>query len=931
MPQSHDAFISYSHAVDGRLAPALEQGLERLARPWNRLHAIAVFRDHSDLSLADHLWATISGHLDRSRYLVLLACPESASSKWVNREVAHWCDTKGTDQLLLIWTGGDLGWDESLGDFGVESSAIPPALRARFVDEPLYLDLRWARDAADLSLHLSNFRAAVAKVASPIRAMPPDELEGEDIRIHRRTRRLARAAVAALAALTLFAAASAVVAVSNAHRADRRTREAVARQVGLAALDLPAGQLDQALLMSLASGDLAPDSEERFQPTQVLIGRYSRLESILHAGTTEGFSGVRGIGLSSDGSTVFATLGRADGSLTLATWTSSERVSAALEPLPVRTGVRLDMVGGGKAVLVGADGPAPRRGEPPGRLTGLPGRIVALDRWSGGAWLADDGGGTVSLVSTVTGESLTTVTGGPDVLGAVGRRRAAALVGGDLATFDATTGAPEATAAGVPAAAAIAVGEGDDAAVVTAAADGRILRWDRRGDRLALAGSVMLPSGVGAPRWLAVARDGERVLIVGTSGTALIEFGSGRVQSAEGGGTAVAEVDPSGRFVALGGSRLSVWDLDSGQRVVSTAQVANAVAWSGPCDARPACRLAVAGVSIEVIDPIRETQIRLVDEIGAQAIAISGDGSRIVSGGWGSTVAVWSVEPLVDDSTREVLTRTAAGSAADAGANTDSDVDPRCLGDLSATSPAGDHVVVFAVADARLAVCAADGGGPPVAVGRLDVGSAAVTSVAVDDGGNVVLGRAPGIVDYYAAADGSFRTGTAVDVRVGGEHVEVSALAMRGGVVVAGIRFPGSDSTPARVLIWRLAEQEPTTFTIDYSDVAAVAVLDADAGAVIVAGRDAPEGPVTLQLWETVSRRRVGRAFTGLEGEVITLVGAGTAVEGSDRSGHAFRWHLDRDPAHEVCEIVGRPLTSDEWASFAGGALSRYAFRSPCP
>jgi hypothetical protein len=29
-----DAFISHSHAVDGRLAPALQAGLHRFVKPW---------------------------------------------------------------------------------------------------------------------------------------------------------------------------------------------------------------------------------------------------------------------------------------------------------------------------------------------------------------------------------------------------------------------------------------------------------------------------------------------------------------------------------------------------------------------------------------------------------------------------------------------------------------------------------------------------------------------------------------------------------------------------------------------------------------------------------------------------------------------------------------------------------------------------------
>lgn len=31
---AYDAFISYSHALDGRLAPALQSALHRFTKPW---------------------------------------------------------------------------------------------------------------------------------------------------------------------------------------------------------------------------------------------------------------------------------------------------------------------------------------------------------------------------------------------------------------------------------------------------------------------------------------------------------------------------------------------------------------------------------------------------------------------------------------------------------------------------------------------------------------------------------------------------------------------------------------------------------------------------------------------------------------------------------------------------------------------------------
>ncbi len=215
MADGDDAFISYSHAADARVATELEHGLERLARPWNRLRAMSVFRDQSDLTLNPDLWKTISGRLDASRFLILLLSPESARSVWVNREAAHWCDTKGADRVLLVWTGGELDWDEQTDDFSAGSTAVPDALRGRFAREPLFLDLRWARDEKELSLRLSRFRSAVAQVAAPIRGLPPDELEGEDIRMHRRARRLARGAVAVVVALALAASVAAIVAVQE--------------------------------------------------------------------------------------------------------------------------------------------------------------------------------------------------------------------------------------------------------------------------------------------------------------------------------------------------------------------------------------------------------------------------------------------------------------------------------------------------------------------------------------------------------------------------------------------------------------------------------------------------------------------------------------------------------------------------------------------
>ena len=92
-----DAFISYSHAADGRLAPALQRGLQRLARPWYRTRALAVFHDETGLAVNPHLWASIARALDDSQWFIVLCSPDAAASEWTGREIDYWLEHKDPD------------------------------------------------------------------------------------------------------------------------------------------------------------------------------------------------------------------------------------------------------------------------------------------------------------------------------------------------------------------------------------------------------------------------------------------------------------------------------------------------------------------------------------------------------------------------------------------------------------------------------------------------------------------------------------------------------------------------------------------------------------------------------------------------------------------------------------------------------------------
>jgi len=82
---AYDAFISYSHAKDKPIAAALQSVIQKLGKPWYQRRALRVFRDDTSLSATPQLWPSIEQALSQSRYLLLLASPEAASSHWVGK------------------------------------------------------------------------------------------------------------------------------------------------------------------------------------------------------------------------------------------------------------------------------------------------------------------------------------------------------------------------------------------------------------------------------------------------------------------------------------------------------------------------------------------------------------------------------------------------------------------------------------------------------------------------------------------------------------------------------------------------------------------------------------------------------------------------------------------------------------------------------
>ena len=126
MTQSWDAFISYARAGSATEAAALQTGIERFAKPWNRLRACRVFRDDASMSANAGLWSAIEGALTDSQCLILILSRAAAQSPYVNNEVRWWVEHKSPTTVLLVHDDGTLAWDRVSNRFSADTDCVPP-------------------------------------------------------------------------------------------------------------------------------------------------------------------------------------------------------------------------------------------------------------------------------------------------------------------------------------------------------------------------------------------------------------------------------------------------------------------------------------------------------------------------------------------------------------------------------------------------------------------------------------------------------------------------------------------------------------------------------------------------------------------------------------------------------------------------------------
>ncbi len=250
------AFISYSHR-DKRWGDWLHRALETYRVPKRLVgtegrdgpvprRIYPVFRDREELPTATDLGEVINEALRRSRYLVVICSPRSATSKWVNEEVLAFKRMGRSDRILCLIVDGEPNASDK-PDLASEE-CFPRAIRLEVSEDGAITERRTEPIAADAREGKDGKGDARLKLIAGVLSVGFDQLKQRELQ-RRQRRLLALSATMTAIALVMGAlTAWALMAQDEATRqrvlSDRRLVRHYAREgVRLMDAEDPAGAL----------------------------------------------------------------------------------------------------------------------------------------------------------------------------------------------------------------------------------------------------------------------------------------------------------------------------------------------------------------------------------------------------------------------------------------------------------------------------------------------------------------------------------------------------------------------------------------------------------------------------------------------------------------------------------------------------------------
>ncbi|MGW9170939.1 toll/interleukin-1 receptor domain-containing protein [Streptomyces decoyicus] len=915
----YDAFLSYSHAADSAKADHLRRGLQNFARSsWRQLRALRIFLDNASLAANPGLWPEIERQLADSGAFILLACPRSADSEWVRKEINWWRAGPGARRMLIVVTGGELTWDHGTGDFDWErTTCLPRTMAGMFSDEPRWVDLRWMSEQDPGSLRDSRFQQCVADLAAPLHDRPKEDLIGADVTRQRRTKRLVRGALAVITALAVTAGLGWVNAVQQRDEAQRQALLATSRQLAATALNLKDGNLRLASLLAIEA--------YRMQQSPEAIATLNRLstDSPHLVSMTSSTKDISALAFSTDDKAV--AVGDEGGAV--AVWRADGRGLRARTSLPGRI----------TAVGFSADGKRLAAGDSKGnvgvydltrktlrRLAPLPNGVSSLGFGMAGQLAVVDEAGTVALYEE-SGKKVRSKRRGHSGKVTVFQNVDSHLLvrdgvgGGALYTVPELRTVLESNQLSVPAGQYVAaVSNGGHCFGYLKFGQLISTGLPKRKGHESLAGTC--PDFPALPneeaRLLALSDNGR--MAVGTASgitvaDALTKGETGRLRKLTGVGrpSLLKFSDTGERLASAHGRSVALWNfqqssrtahahglsLSDDQTMIHSPALATGpdgqVAWSNLMEGDPFGK----ETRLHVWSPKRRGLLVGGDTLLYDALAFSPDG-RTLHAGLDGAVQSWQIQD-----TRLVKRHTVAFSGQRIGYRwAPAMIAPRADGSLVITTDDGS-VHVAGPSAKRTRIMVPRGTGDP----RKEL-----LSSLSDGGRTAAVENTKGAVDLYDVDSGR----KLQSVRLDGEKVTALALAAAGNTLF----LEGSKGTLARWDLdeqrfrWKSAEPNGARVTasadgrtvITLSDGGAVSGWDADTGDRL-GGPDIPIPPRTMS------------GFGGIgEHTGFVVDGTGTlwtATEG----GEVLSWDFSVNSWIEgLCRIADRNLTDAEWRRYVG-------------